>query len=316
MEYRRLGSSGLKVSAVGLGTNNFGARMEEKQSIDLVHHALDIGVNFIDTANIYGTSLSEQYIGKALKDIRDKLVIATKVSGPRGDGPNDKGVSRAHIMREVENSLTRLQTDYIDLYQTHFWDPDTSIEETLRALDDLVRQGKVRYIGCSNYTPWQICEAIWTSRMLHLEPFVSVQPEWSMLNREIEQELVPFSQAYNIGILPYFPLASGFLTGKYRRGDAIPEGTRFHKVPRIAERTLIDRNFDTLERVERFAAEHGYPMVELAIAWLLNNRQVSSVIAGASTPEQLDANAKAAELHLTAEEMEELDGILKDEVSD
>ena len=316
MEYRRLGSSGLQVSAVGLGTNNFGSRMEEKSSIDLVHHALDIGVNFIDTANIYGTSLSEQYIGKAIKEIRDKLVIATKVSGPRGEGPNDKGVSRAHIMHEVENSLTRLQTDYIDLYQMHWWFADTPIEETLRALDDLVRQGKVRYIGCSNYTAWQICEAIWTSRMLHLEPFVSVQPEWSMLNREIEQELVPFSKAYNIGILPYFPLASGFLTGKYRRGDAIPEGTRFHKVPRIAEQTLIDRNFDILERVEKFAAERGYPMVELAFAWLLYNQQVSSVIAGASTPEQLDANAKAAELHLTAEEMEKLDSILTDEVSD
>lgn len=316
MEYRRLGSSGLKVSAVGLGANNFGSRMEEKQSIDLVHHALDIGVNFIDTANIYGTTLSEQYIGKAIKEIRDKLVIATKVSGPRGEGPNNEGVSRAHIMREVENSLTRLQTDYIDLYQMHWWFADTPIEETLRALDDLVRQGKVRYIGCSNYTAWQMCEAIWTSRMLHLESFVSIQPEWSMLNREIEQELVPFSQAYNIGILPYYPLASGFLTGKYHRGEPIPEGTRLDKIPRMAEQTLIDRNFDILERVERFAAEHGYPIVELAIAWLLYNQQVSSVIAGASTPEHLDANAKAAELHLTAEEMEELDGILKDEVSD
>ena len=316
MEYRRLGSSGLKVSAVGLGANNFGSRMEEKQSIDLVHHALDIGVNFIDTANIYGTTLSEQYIGKAIKEIRDKLVIATKVSGPRGEGPNNEGVSRAHIMREVENSLTRLQTDYIDLYQMHWWFADTPIEETLRVLDDLVRQGKVRYIGCSNYTAWQMCEAIWTSRMLHLESFVSIQPEWSMLNREIEQELVPFSQAYNIGILPYYPLASGFLTGKYHRGEPIPEGTRLDKIPRMAEQTLIDRNFDILERVERFAAEHGYPIVELAIAWLLYNQQVSSVIAGASTPEHLDANAKAAELHLTAEEMEELDGILKDEVSD
>ena len=316
MEYRRLGSSGLKVSAVGLGANNFGSRMEEKQSIDLVHHALDIGVNFIDTANIYGTTLSEQYIGKAIKEIRDKLVIATKVSGPRGEGPNNEGVSRAHIMREVENSLTRLQTDYIDLYQMHWWFADTPIEETLRTLDDLVRQGKVRYIGCSNYTAWQMCEAIWTSRMLHLEPFVSVQPEWSMLNREIEQELVPFSQAYNIGILPYYPLASGFLTGKYHRGEPIPEGTRLDKIPRMAEQTLIDKNFDILERVERFATEHGYPIVELAIAWLLYNQQVSSVIAGASTPEHLDANAKAAELHLTAEEMEELDGILKDEVPD
>lgn len=310
MEYRRLGSSGLKVSAVGLGTNNFGSRMEEKPSIDLVHHALDIGINFIDTANIYGTSLSEQYIGKAIKGIRDKLVLATKVSGPRGDGPNDKGVSRVHIIREVENSLKRLQTDYIDLYQMHWWFADSSIEETLRTLDDLVRQGKVRYIGCSNYTAWQTCEAIWTSRMLCLESFVSIQPEWNMLYRESEQELVPFSEAYNIGILPYYPLASGFLTGKYHRGDPIPEGTRLDKIPQMAKRTLIDRNFTILERLESFANEHGHQMAEMAIAWLLYNQQVSSVIAGASNREQLDTNFNAANLRFTTEEMKDLDRIL------
>ena len=308
MEYRRLGSSGLRVSAMGLGTNNFGSRMEEKPSTALVRHAVDIGVDFIDTANVYGDTFSEQYIGKAIKGIRDKVVLATKVSGPRGDGPNDRGASRAHILREVENSLTRLQTDYIDLYQMHRWFADTPIEETLRALDDLVHQGKIRYIGCSNYTAWQLCEAIWTSRTLHLESFVSVQPEWSMLNRDIERELVPFWQAYNIGILPYLPLAGGFLTAKYRRGEPAPEGTRLDEVPQLAERALTDRNFDILERVERFAKDRGYPMMELAIAWLLHNPLVSSVIAGASTPEQLDANARGADLYLTAAEMEKLDG--------
>ena len=267
-------------------------------------------MNFIDTANIYGDSLSEQYIGKAIKGIRDKLIIATKVSGPRGEGPNDKGTSRGHILREVEASLTRLQTDYIDLYQMHWWSEETQIDETLRTLDNLVRQGKVRYIGCSNYTAWQACEAIWTSRALNLEPFVSIQPEWSMLNREIEQELLPFAKAYKMGILPYFPLASGFLTGKYQRGTPAPVGTRFEKVPRLGERTLTDSNFDTLDKIERFASEHEYPLVELAIAWLLYNEEVSSVIAGASTPEQLNINVKASDLRLTPTDMEELNDIL------
>ena len=311
MEYRRLGSSGLQVSAVGLGTNNFGSRLEEEAAcIKVLRHAVDIGINFIDTSNSYGGSLSEQYIGKGITGIRDEVVLATKVFSAVGEGPNQKGASRQHIMREVENSLKRLQTDYIDLYQMHYWDPDTPIEETLRALDDLVHQGKVRYVGCSNYTAWQVCEAVWTSRALHLESFVSAQPHWSMVKREIEQELVPFCQAYNVGILPFFPLAGGFLTGKYRRGEPIPEGTRFQKNPRMGERYLKERNFDILDRLEEFAAERERPMVELAIAWLLYNPIVSSVIAGATKPDQVDANAKAADWHLTAEEMEELDGIL------
>lgn len=312
MEYRRLGSSGLQVSVVGLGTNNFGTRMEEKPSIEVVRQAVDLGINFIDTSNSYGKTLSEQYIGKAMKGIRDKVLVATKVFSRVGEGPNQEGASRLQIMREVENSLMRLETDYIDLYQIHFWDADTPIEETVRALDDLVRQGKVRYIGCSNFAAWQVCEAVWTSRTLHRESFVSVQLNWSMLNREIERELVPFCQAYNLGIIPFFPLASGFLTGKYRRGEPVPEGTRMYTSERSRSRNLTDRNFDVLERLEPFAAERGRPMVDLALAWLLYNPLVSSVIAGASNPEQLAANAKAADWHLTAEEMEELDGILSD----
>jgi aryl-alcohol dehydrogenase-like predicted oxidoreductase len=312
MEYRKLGPSGLQVSVVGLGTNNFGGRIDEEQSATVVHQAVEEGINFIDTANIYGRGVSEERIGKAVKDIRSQVLIATKFSGPMGDGPNARGNSRYHIMQQVEDSLRRLQTDYIDLYQIHFTDANTPIEETLRALDDLVRQGKARYIGCSNFAAWQVCEAIWTSRALNLTPFVSVQPEYSLLNRTIEHELVPFSHAYNIGILPYFPLASGFLTGKYRQGEAVPEGTRLASNTRAQERTLTEKNFATLTRLENFAEERGHPIVELAFAWLLGNSSVSSVIAGATRPEQVTANAKAADWHLTPEDMEAIEALLKD----
>ncbi len=210
MEYRRLGNSGLQVSAIGLGTNNFGARIEEQPSVDVVRQCVEVGINFIDTANSYSGTLSEQYIGKAISSIRDKVVIATKVYARMGDGPNQMGASRLHIMHEVESSLRRLQTDYIDLYQMHYWDPHTPIEETPRALDDLVRQGKVRYIGCSNYTAWQVCEAVWTSRTLNLEPFVSVQPHWNMVNRGIERELVPFCRPTTWASFAIFPLPVGF----------------------------------------------------------------------------------------------------------
>ena len=312
MEYRKLGTSGLQVSTVGLGTNNFGARIDEERSATVVRQAVEEGINFIDTANIYGRGVSEERIGKAVKDIRSQVLIATKVSGPMGDGPNARGNSRHHIMQEVEDSLRRLQTDYIDLYQIHFTDSNTPIEETLRALDDLVHQGKARYIGCSNFASWQVCEAIWTSRSLNLTPFVSVQPEYNLLNRTIEHELVPFCQAYDIGILPFFPLASGFLTGKYRQGEPVPEGTRLTGNARAQERTLTEKNFATLTRLENFSEELGHPIVELAFAWLLGNPAVSSVIAGATRPEQVVANAKAADWHLTPEDMEEIAGLLKD----
>ena len=294
MEYRKLGSSGLQVSVVGLGTNNFGGRIDEAQSVAVVRQALDEGINFIDTAIIYGRGVSEERIGVALKGLRENVLIATKVSGAMGDGPNSKGNSRHHIMEQVDASLSRLKTDYIDLYQMHFPDSSTPIEETLRALDDLVHQGKIRYIGCSNFSAWQTCEAVWTSRSLNLIPFVSVQPEYSMLSRGVEKELIPFCKEYNLGVLPYFPLASGFLTGKYRRGEPVPDGTRLASNARAQERTLTDANFAMLERLENFAEEQGHPMVELAIAWLLSNSSVSSVIAGATKTDQVIANAKAA----------------------
>jgi aryl-alcohol dehydrogenase-like predicted oxidoreductase len=309
MEYRKLGSSGLKVSSVGLGTNNFGGRMDEASSIEVIQSAIDQGINMFDTANIYGANLSEVYIGKAVKGQRDKVLLATKVSGKMGDGPNDSGTSRLHIMYEVEQSLSRLDTDYIDLYQIHFPSDETSIEETLRALDDLVTQGKVRYIGCSNYASWQACEAIWTSRTLGLNSFVSVQPHYNLLTRSIERELMPFCQAYDVGIIPFFPLASGFLTGKYRPGSPAPEGTRL--AGPMGERTLTDANFESLDQLETFAKDHGHSLLELAFSWLLAKPKVATVIAGATSPQQVQSNIEATAWSLSAKEVEEVDQITK-----
>ncbi len=308
MEYRYLGKSGLKVSAIGLGTNNFGRRLDADATALVINHALDMGVTMIDTSNSYGDGYSEDYIGRALKGKRDKAVIATKVSSTVGDGPNDGGNSRQHIMAAVEDSLCRLQTDYIDLYQIHWHDPNVPIEETLRALDDLVRQGKVRYIGCSNFTAWQVCEAAWTSRSLGVASFASVQPRYSLMDREIETELVPFCDAYGVGILPYYPLANGFLTGKYRRGEAVPTGTRLAENDRGM---FTDANFDLLDKLEAFCEARGRTVLELAFAWLLANDAVSSVIAGATRVEQVIANAKAASWQLTADEVAEVNAIVE-----
>ena len=311
MQYRRLGRSGLQVSAVGLGTNNFGGRIDLERTTSVLEQSLEVGINFIDTANSYGRGLSEEFIGQALGSRRHDVLLATKVASAVGEGPNQRGASRMHIMDQAEVSLRRLQTDYIDLYQIHFPDPETPIEETLRALDDLVTQGKVRYIGASNYSGWQLCEAVWTSRMEHLAPYVSQQVEYSMLNRGIEREVVPFCERYGISVVPFFPLASGFLTGKYRRGEPAPEGTRLAAGP-MGARWLSDRNYDILERLEVFAAAHDHTVTELAFAWLLANPTVDSVIAGATRPEQVIANAKAADWDLTPQEKAEVDELLKD----
>lgn len=315
MEYRYLGRSGLQVSALGLGTNNFGGRMDAEQSAKVIHQALDVGVNFIDTANSYGGGRSEEFIGAALEGHRHRAILATKVGMIAGKGVNERGASRAHIMQQVEISLKKLRTDYIDLYQIHQPDPRTPIEETLRALDDLVSQGKVRYVGCSNFSAWQTCEAAWTSRTQHLVPFVTTQMDYSLVNRQIERELVPFCQAYQMGIIPYFPLASGLLTGKYRPGEAAPPGTRFASHDWFRgrqEQFLNERNFALVARLERFATEKGHTIGELAIAWLLGNPLVCSVIAGATKPEQVVANAKAVEWHLTPEDMAKVRALLEE----
>ena len=307
MEYRQLGNSGLQVSEIGLGTNNFGRRLDAEASAVVIDHALDVGINLIDTSNSYGRGTSEEYIGRALKGKRAQAIIATKVSSRMGEGPNLAGNSRQHIVREVENSLRRLDTDYIDLYQIHWWDDNTPIEETLRTLDDLISQGKVRYLGNSNFKAWQACEAAWAAKSIGTAPFVSAQPKYSMLDREIEDELVPFCMKYGLGILPYYPLANGFLTGKYRRGQAPPEGARLSANDRGM---FSDANYDILEGLECFAQQSDHTVLDLAFAWLLANSGVSSVIAGATSAAQIIANAKTSGWQLTPEEMDEINQIL------
>ncbi len=310
MKYRRLGASGLEVSETGIGTNNFGGRMNADQTAAVVHAALDNGINLFDTANMYSHGVSEEYLGKALAGRRSDAVIATKFGMFWEEGPNGMGGSRKHIMDSLEGSLKRLGTDHVDLYQIHRQDPDTPIEETLRALDDAVRAGKVRYIGCSNFDAWRIADAIWTSEHYNLARFVSAQPEYSMVVRDIESDILPACENYGLGILPYFPLAHGLLTGKYRRGQDVPEGTRLALTPAAQERRLTDSNFDLLEHLDRFVAERGKTLVDLAFAWLLAHGAVSSVIAGASNPDQVAQNAAAADWELSSKEMAELDGLL------
>ncbi len=309
MKYRNLGNSGLEVSEVGLGCNNFGRRWRYDRAKTIIDAALDNGVNFLDTADVYGESESESIIGKALRGIRSEVVIGTKFASPMGTGPNSSGGSRKYVVDALEASLTRLQTDYVDLYQMHFPDPSTPIDETLRALDDLVTAGKVRYIGCSNFPGWEIVDAVWTSRTERLSRFVSCQPPYNILERGIEAEILPACRRYGLGILPYYPLASGFLTGKYDPGAAPQEGTRLHYFPNIAERQLTKEKFAVLGKLQEFAAQRGHSTLELAIAWLLANPQVSSVISGASTAEQVEQNVAAAEWRLTPADVEELDAI-------
>ena len=313
MEYRHLGNSGLEVSEIGLGTNNFGGRMDAAQASGVLNAAIDHGVTLIDTANTYSHGLSEDYIGKALGDHsgkRDSAIIATKVGMDWAPGPHGQGGSRKHIMDSCEGSLRRLQTECIDLYQFHRPDSKTPLEETLRAFDDLVAQGKVRYIGNSNFAGWQIAEADWIARTGRLTPFVSAQPEYSMLERSIEAEMLPAARNYGLGILPYFPLAHGFLTGKYQRDTDVPEGTRLALTPAAQGKRLTDRNFDVIESLGNWVSERGKTLVELAFAWLLAEPQVSSVIAGASSSEQMAQNAAASGWLLSAEEKAELDSIL------
>jgi aryl-alcohol dehydrogenase-like predicted oxidoreductase len=309
VEYRNLGKSGLKVSAIGLGGNNFGWWADEQTSITVINRALESGINFIDTADVYDRGRSEEFVGKAVKGKRQQVLIATKFANQMGEGANDRGGSRYHIMRAVEASLRRLQMDYIDLYQMHIADPSTPIEETLRALDDLVRSGKVRYIGCSNFAAWQLCEALLTSKLNNLNAFVSVQPQYNMLARQIERELMPCCQAYGIGIIPYSPLASGFLTGKYRKNEQPPAEARLSGPNPAFRRIFTDANWEKLAKMEAFAAERNHSVGELPIAWLLAKPCVSTVIAGARRIEQVTANVKAGEWKLTADEVAKLDAL-------
>ncbi|MGO8919696.1 MAG: aldo/keto reductase [Stellaceae bacterium] len=313
MKYRTLGKSGLQVSTIGLGCNNFGGRIDVEASRKIVHKALDLGITLLDTADIYGNmggggrGASEEELGQVLGDRRRDVVLATKFGMAMDPEERLKGASRRYIMRAVEDSLKRLKTDWIDLYQVHRPDPLTPIEETLRALDDLVHQGKVRYIGCSNYAAWQVVEAQWTSRHLGLNAFISCQDEYSLLVRDIERELLPAIGAYDLGLLPFFPLASGLLTGKYKRNSTLPEGARLARDQRMADRYLLDSHWQKLERLEGFCTERGRSLLELAFSWLLARPGVASVIAGATRPEQLEQNVRAGDWALTGEEMGEID---------
>jgi aryl-alcohol dehydrogenase-like predicted oxidoreductase len=310
MRLRNLGRSGLRVSLVGLGCNNFGGRIDLDASREVVHRALDVGITLFDTADIYGErGGSEEALGAILGDRRKDIVLATKFASPMDDEGVLKGASRRYIMSAVEASLKRLKTDWIDLYQMHVPDPLTPVEETLRALDDLITAGKVRYVGSSNFAGWQIVEAEWTARHLGLERFVSAQDEYSLLVRDVEEEVVPAVEAYGIGFLPFFPLASGLLTGKYKRGEPLPAGTRFANGPNYVARWMNDENFTRVERLGALAEAHGRSMLELAVSWLAAHPFVSSVIAGATKPEQVERNVQAAGWMLTPEELGEIDKI-------
>ena len=314
MEYRNLGRSGLQVSVIGLGCNNFGRRTDLEGTRAVVSKALDSGINLLDTADVYGgAGMSEQFLGQVLEGRRHEVVLATKFANPMGEGPMNRGGSRRYIMAAVEASLKRLNTDYIDLYQMHVPDAKTPIEETLRAMDDLVRQGKVRYIGHSNFAGWQAAEAHYVAEKLHTEPFVSAQNEYNLLNRRIERELVPACRRYGLGVLPYFPLASGFLTGKYQPDQPLPEGARLSGAAAapMANAILTPKNYETLAKLEAFAAERGKSVTELAFAWLASQDFVASVIAGATRPEQVEENVAAGVWRLSPEEMVEVDQITK-----
>ena len=307
MKLRNLGSSGLQVSLVGLGCNNFGGRIDLEASRKVVHKALDLGITLLDTADVYGErGGSEQCMGEILGDRRKDIVLATKFGLPMDDHEK-KGASRRYIVAALEASLRRLKTDWIDLYQLHTPDPLTPIEETLRALDDLIRAGKVRYVGCSNLPAWQVADAIWTSRHLGLNPFISCQDEYSLVKRDIERDLIPAMQSHSLGLLPYFPLGSGLLTGKYKRGAPSPEGARLTVTKRLADRYMTDRNLEIVDKLQAFCQRRGHSMLELAFSWLAARPPVASVIAGATKPEQLEQNVRAVDWELSSDDMAEID---------
>ena len=312
MEIRNLGASGLRVSAIGLGCNNFGGRIDLEATRKVIHKALDLGITLFDTADTYaGMGGSETVLGEVLGDRRKDIVLATKFSKPMATDGTKQGASRRYIMSAVEASLRRLKTDYIDLYQQHDYDSLTPIEETLRALGDLIRQGKVRYIGNSNFPAWRIAEAEHVARAINVNHFASCQDEYSLVVRDIEKDLLPAARAYNLGLLPFFPLAGGLLTGKYKRGAAVPADTRFGKVPALHDRYVTPRNEDIVEKLQAFAQARGHTMLELAFSWLASRPQVASVIAGATRVEQIEQNVKAIGWALSAEDLAEIDGITK-----
>ena len=310
MQKRKLGAAGPEVSVVGLGANNFGGRIDLEASRRVVERALDLGVTLIDTADTYGNrGGSEEALGKILGPRRKDIVLASKFGMVMDDAGKLQGASRDYIMRAVDASLRRLKTDWIDLYQVHRPDPRTPIEETLRALDDLVKAGKVRFVGCSNYSAKQLEEAQQVAARHGLVSFVSCQDEYSLLARDLEKGREPIMRKYGLGLLPFFPLASGLLTGKYRRNAALPPGTRLAGNPRFADRLLNERNWRIVGALGDFAARHGHTLLDLAMSWLASRPTVSSVIAGATRPEQVEQNVAAVGWSLSAADLAEVDRI-------
>ncbi|WP_379130256.1 aldo/keto reductase [Paenibacillus sp. sgz500958] len=308
MNTNRLGSSGLQVSALGLGTNAFGKRADEPTSIQIVHAALDQGISFIDTANIYAGSESERIIGLALEGRRHEAVLATKAGLVRHPGPNGSGSSRHHLMKELEGSLTRLKTDYVDLYQIHTFDPHTPLDETLRALDDMVSSGKVRYIGASNYMAWELMKALGISEAKGLIHYVSLQCSYSLADRTPENELLPLCLDQRVGMISYFPLAGGILTGKYNTGGAVPSGSRADTDPNF-NRFLTDSRIQLGETVAQIAAELGHTPTALSLAWLMDRPAVSTVIVGATKVEQLQENLASTSIQLDQDTLGKLDEV-------
>jgi len=311
MKLRNLGSSGLRVSAVGLGCNNFGGRIGAEATRLVIDRAIERGITLFDTADSYGNrGGSETLMGEILGTRRNAIVLATKFGWAMDDAGILKGGSRRYVMSAVEASLRRLRTDWIDLYQFHVTDPLTPVDETLRALDDLVRQGKVRYVGWSNTSGWRLVDAAWTARVSGFSPFVSVQAEYSLLDRRAETELIPAALAKGAGLLPFFPLAGGLLSGKYAKNSPMPEGARLTNMPKLAERYMTADNWAAIEKLSAYCTARGRTLLDLAFAWLLAQPAVGSVIAGATRPEQIDANVAAAGWQLSATELAEIDAII------
>lgn len=314
MKYRRMGRTGLKVSEICLGTMIYGDQVEEARSLKIIRKALDSGVNFLDTADMYVEGKSEEIVGKALKGHRDSVVLATKVANRTGPAPNDVGLSRKHIMKAIEDSLQRLKTDYIDIYYVHLPDYETPIEESLHALDDLVHQGKVRYIACSNFRAWQLCKALWVSDIQNLARFDCIQPPYNLITRDIEYELLPLCVDEGVGVCVYNPLSGGLLTGKHDPKKSPENGTRFNlkSIGKMyCERYWLEANFEAVNRLKTIAREVGQSLPQFALAWILNNETVTSVICGCSSLKQLEQNLGAVEVKLSGEELAACDEVWK-----
>lgn len=311
MQYRNLGRTGVKVSPLCLGTMMFGGPTDEADSTRIIHKAIDHGVNFIDTADMYAGGKSEEIVGRAIADRRDNVVLATKGRQKMGDGPNDQGGSRMYLMRALDRSLKRLNLDYVDIYYYHAPHEDTPIDETLRAMDDMVRSGRVRYIAVSNFRAWRVCEALWTSDRLGLDRFVCVQPLYNIVNRDIEVELLPLCEAYELGVVSYSPLARGVLTGKYQPGQEPPQGTRAaRKDPRMMQAEWREASLEVAQQLDAHCRSRGVATSQFALAWCLANRILTSVIVGPRTMEQFEDNLGCLDITITAEDEQLVDSLV------